>query len=93
MGGILWGGGEGSGASYQADGAFKGDATSRSSPNGHGALARKSINGLRLLQSWIWGMDVGVEVFGTNCKGSFMSKTKFTLWDVGSSEEWTRMLA
>ena len=45
------------------------------------------------MQSWIWGMDVGVEVFGTNCKGSFMSKTKFTLWDVGSSEEWTRMLA
>lgn len=29
-----------------------------------------------------------------NCKGSFMSKTsEFALWDVGSSEEWTWMLA
>ena len=28
-----------------------------------------------------------------NRKGSFMSKAEFTLWDVGSSEEWTRMLA
>lgn len=55
----------GVGASYQADGAFKGDATSRSSPNGRGALAIKSINGLGRLQSWIWGTDVGVEVFGT----------------------------
>lgn len=55
----------GVGASYQADGAFKGDTTSRSSPNSRGALAIKSINGLGGLQSWIWGTDVGVEVFGT----------------------------
>ena len=35
----------------------------------------------------------GLRFLEPNRKGSFMSKAEFTLWDVGSSEEWTRMLA
>lgn len=48
-----------------ADGAFRGDATSRSTPNGHGAQGKKGTDGLGGLRSWILGIDVGVEIFGT----------------------------
>lgn len=64
-GGILWGGGEGSGGFLLLM-----ELSGEMPPLGRPVMAmepkaRKGTNGLGWLQSWILGTDVGVEVFGT----------------------------